>query len=360
MATKLSLTFRFPVEKSPKPRKSKPGVPQLNCCNGYGFSKNNSGFRGQLSMKVNAVQDEAIRSSNSETTLLSQTIPLSSSKLVLVVGATGGVGQLVVASLLNRNIKSRLLLRDPEKAISLFGNQDEEKLQVVKGDTRNPADLDPSIFEGVTHVICCTGTTAFPSKRWDGDNTPERVDWEGVRNLVSALPSSLKRVVLVSSVGVTKFNELPWSVMTSTDCLDISSFHLYYKKWTSNSVKQRDIIIMNLFGVLKYKKKGEDFLCESGLPFTIIRAGRLTDGPYTSYDLNTLLKATAGQRRAVVIGQGDNLVGEVSRLVVAEACIQAMDIEFTEGKIYEINSVEGEGPGTDPEKWEELFKTARA
>lgn len=35
-------------------------------------------------------------------------------------------------------------------------------------------------------------------------------DWEGVRNLVSALPSSLKRIILVSSVGVTKFNELPW------------------------------------------------------------------------------------------------------------------------------------------------------
>ncbi len=34
------------------------------------------------------------------------------------------------------------------------------------------------------------------------------------------------------------------------------------------------------------------------------RPGRLTDGPYTSYDLNTLLKATAGKRRAVVIGQG--------------------------------------------------------
>lgn len=93
MATKLSLTFRFPVEKSPKPRKSKSGVPQLNSCKGYGFSKNNSGFRGQLSMKVNAVQDEAIQSSNSETTLLSQTIPPSSSKLVLVVGATGGVGE---------------------------------------------------------------------------------------------------------------------------------------------------------------------------------------------------------------------------------------------------------------------------
>ncbi|XP_052185121.1 sanguinarine reductase isoform X1 [Diospyros lotus] len=251
-----------------------------------------------------------------------------SSKLVLVVGGSGGVGQLVVASLLSRNIKSRLLLRDPEKAITLFGKQDEEKLQVWKGDTRNPEDLHPSMFEGVTHVICCTGTTAFPSRRWNGDNTPERVDWEGVRNLVSVLPSSVKRIVLVSSVGVTKFNELPWS-------------------------------IMNLFGVLKYKKMGEDVVCSSGFPFTIIRAGRLTDGPYTSYDLNTLLKATAGERRAVLVAQGDTLVGEVSRLVVAEACIQALDIECTQGQIYEINSVKGEGPESDPLKWQELFKAAQ-
>lgn len=36
-----------------------------------------------------------------------------------------------MASLLNRNIKSRILVRDPEKAISLFGKQDEETLQVA-------------------------------------------------------------------------------------------------------------------------------------------------------------------------------------------------------------------------------------
>nr|XP_043609626.1 protein TIC 62, chloroplastic [Erigeron canadensis] len=249
-------------------------------------------------------------------------------KVVLVTGGTGGVGQIVVASLLNRNVKLRLLLRDPAKATTLFGEQGEEKMQVMKADTRNSGELDPSMFEGITHVICCTGTTAFPSKRWDGDNTPERVDWEGVRNLVSVLPRSLSRLILVSSVGVTKSNELPWS-------------------------------IMNLFGVLKYKKMGEDFVINSGLPYTIIRPGRLTDGPYTSYDLNTLLQATAGERRAVLIGQGDKLVGEVSRLVVAEACIQALDIDFTEGQIYEINSVLGDGPGSDAEKWKELFKAAQ-
>lgn len=253
----------------------------------------------------------------------------SSSKLVLVLGGSGGVGQLVVASLLQRNIKSRLIIRDLEKAKALFGEQDEEKLQVFKGDTRKHDDLDPSMFEGVTHVICCTGTTAFPSRRWDDENTPERVDWVGVKNLVSVLPSSVKRVILVSSIGVTKCNELPWS-------------------------------IMNLFGVLKYKKMGEEFLQNSGFPYTIIRPGRLTDGPYTSYDLNTLLKATAGQRRAVLIGQGDKLVGEASRIVVAEACVQALDLEVTENQIYEVNSVEGEGPGNDAQKWQELFKAARS
>ncbi|XAR60333.1 hypothetical protein NMG60_11033655 [Bertholletia excelsa] len=338
MASKLSFAPRtindlLPGEAFSERTKRFPVFPYLplNSCSGYHCSKRLLIHRGPLPSPsvCHAVKEQVIESPNSDTTQSSQTDPCASSKLVLVVGGSGGVGQLIVASLLNRNITSRLMLRDPEKATSLFGKQDKERLQVQKGDTRNPEDLDPSIFEGVTHVICCTGTTAFPSRRWDGDNTPERVDWEGVRNLVSALPLTLKRVVLVSSVGVTKFNEFPWS-------------------------------IMNLFGVLKYKKMGEDFVRNSGLPFTIIRAGRLTDGPYTSYDLNTLLKATAGERRAVLIGQGDKLVGEVSRLVVAEACIQALDIESTQGQVYEINSVRGEGPGSDPQKWQELFEAARA
>ncbi len=34
-------------------------------------------------------------------------------------------------------------------------------------------------------------------------------------------------------------------------------------------------------GVLKYKRDSEKHLEASGLPYTIIRPGRLTDGPYT-------------------------------------------------------------------------------
>ncbi|KAM7497111.1 hypothetical protein LguiA_021525 [Lonicera macranthoides] len=330
MATKLSYTpVKFPSLCSSSSSSFIYGCPRPKSSFKRALLSSSLAIVCNANLKQEAIQSppspDSIKIDSETTNNLNNS---SSNKLVLVIGGSGGCGQLIVASLLNRNINARLLVRDTEKVTTLFGEQDEEKLQVWKGDTRNPEDLDPSIFEGVTHVICCTGTTAFPSKRWEGDNTPERVDWEGVRNLVSVLPRSLKRLVLVSSVGVTKSNELPWS-------------------------------IMNLFGVLKYKKMGEDFVRNSGVPFTIIRPGRLTDGPYTSYDLNTLLKATAGERRAVLIGQGDKLVGEVSRLVVAEACIQALDIDFTEGQIYEINSVPGEGPGSDVHKWEELFKSAQ-
>ena len=60
---------------------------------------------------------------------------------------------------------------------------------------------------------------------------------------------------------------------------------------------------------------------QSGLPWTIIRPGRLTDGPYTSYDLNTLLKNTSGSRQDVQLSLKDDLNGEASRIAVAgELC----------------------------------------
>ncbi|XP_074561491.1 uncharacterized protein LOC141817762, partial [Curcuma longa] len=148
-----------------------PSPPNLAAC-GCALLPASLGVARRRRQVVRAVEEQR----NQTSVLPKQQSPSSSSssssKLVLVIGASGGVGQLVVASLLSRNIKSRLLLRDPSKAVSLFGLQDESTLEVREGDTRNQNDLDPTIFDGVTHIICCTGTTAFPSKRWDGDNTP--------------------------------------------------------------------------------------------------------------------------------------------------------------------------------------------
>ena len=183
--------------------------------------------------------------------------------------------------------------------------------------------------------MCCLGTTAFPSARWrdeDGKftNGPEATDYVGARNVVEAtkkLAPNLKRFVFVSSVGVLRTNVMPF-------------------------------VVLNAFGVLKWKRKGEECVENSGLPYTILRPGRLTDGPYTSYDLNTLLKATSGARRDVQIGGGDDklLPEATSRLVVAEAACAALVCASAAGRAYELGSTEGgDGPQDDVQKWQKLF-----
>jgi hypothetical protein len=98
----------------------------------------------------------------------------------------------------------------------------------------------------------------------------------------------------------------------------------------------------------------------SGLPHAILRPGRLTDGPYTSYDLNTLLRATSSERRSVQLATDDTLnAKESSRLVVAEAAVQALRSAEALGKAFDVGSSEGAGPGADEAAWDKLFATAR-
>ncbi len=213
---------------------------------------------------------------------------VSNSDLILVAGATGGVGQLVISKLLEKNISVRALTRSRNKARQMF----DDRVEIAVGDLREPNTL-ATATKDVTHIICCTGTTAFPSSRWDfvnlfeAKNTPQAVDAEGVANLVKAAPKDLKRFVFISTSGVLRKDNFPFN-------------------------------ILNAFGVLDAKLQGETAIKASGLPYTIIRPGRLIDGPYTSYDLNTLMKAKTHGKKAVVIGTGDSLNGEASRIDVAQ------------------------------------------
>uniref|UniRef100_A0A832H2L6 SDR family oxidoreductase n=1 Tax=Oscillatoriales cyanobacterium SpSt-402 TaxID=2282168 RepID=A0A832H2L6_9CYAN len=264
---------------------------------------------------------------------------------VLVTGATGGVGQLVVAKLLEKNYAVQVLTRSTEKAQQMFG----DRVDVTVGDIRQ-ADTLPKATQDVSHIICCTGTTAFPSARWGFDlppdlnplqqfqawskiyldanyrnaiasNSPMKVDAEGVRNLVNAAPQDLERFVFISSCGVKRKDTPPFN-------------------------------LLNSFGVLDAKQQGEDAIMRSGLPYTIIRPGRLIDGPYTSYDLNTLLKATTNGKQGVVIGTGDRLNGQTSRIDVAAACVESLSYPETAGKAFEIIN---QGSRPTVIDWAELF-----
>lgn len=228
---------------------------------------------------------------------------------------------------MERGYKVRALSRSEEKARQLLGSKNMPNLEVVIGQTTQSSSSLLPALDGVDAVCCCTGTTAFPSKRWEGGNNPETVDYVGVKNLVDAalqMDTPLKRFVLCSSVGVDRSGQFPF-------------------------------LILNAFGVLKYKGMGEKVLESSGIPYTILRPGRLTDGPYTSYDLNTLLKGIAGNRQDVSLSLLDDQQGEASRIAVAEAMLQCLVNSSVEGKKVSLTSKEGEGPGEDASRWRALF-----
>lgn len=268
---------------------------------------------------------------------------------VLVAGATGGVGQLTVAKLLEKGYSVRVLTRSTEKAEKMFNHQ----VEIVVGHIRLPTTLSAAT-QNITQIICCTGTTAFPSARWDFDttdqvkgverlqkwskiyldsqyrqsqakNSPEQIDAQGVSNLVTAAPKNLKRFVFVSSCGILRKAQFPFS-------------------------------LLNAFGVLDAKQKGEAAIIQSGLPYTIIRPGRLIDGPYTSYDLNTLLQAKTQGKLAVVLGKGDTLSGDGSRIDVASACVESLSNSTTVDKVFEIVN-KGKRPAVTD--WNLLFASLK-
>lgn len=263
---------------------------------------------------------------------------------ILITGATGGVGQLAVAYALSQGYSVRAVTRSVAKAKPLFEN----RVELVEADLRI-ADTLTGILDGVDAVLCCSGTTAFPSDKWQVDlpdqpleqlftwgrvlldadyrqqvakNSPAIADGQGVKNLIKvAQQAAVQRFVLISSLGIERKDELPFNVL-------------------------------NAYGVLDAKAQAEDTLRTSGLSYTIVRPGRLIDGPYTSYDLNTLIKASTDGKQGVVLGSGDRLLGQTSRKDVAAVCVECLKSSAVENKTFEIIS-QGERPATI--LWSDLF-----
>jgi uncharacterized protein YbjT (DUF2867 family) len=209
------------------------------------------------------------------------------SGVILVAGATGGLGQQLVYQLKQAGQPVRALARSLKNARVVLGPE----IQITAADVREPATLAPAV-EGVRYVLSALGTHA-PL----GGNSPEHVDYEGVKNLVDAAKSAgVEHFVLVSSIAVTQPDHP-----------------------------------LNAFGkVLSWKLKGEEALRASGLAYTIVRPGGLTDEP-------------AGQK-GLQIDQGDRISGRISRAVVAQVCLQAMQQPAARNTTFEIVEAEGQMP----------------
>jgi len=255
---------------------------------------------------------------------------------IAVVGCTGNVGRLATIRLASMGkYEMRGVARSKEKAEGCF----DEKLGLsfFEGDTRSPGAGLTEALAGASVVVMTTGTTAFPTKAWEGDNTPEEVDNKGVRNVVDAwiaanagAPAAMKRFVLMSSVGVTRRKEFPF-------------------------------VILNLAGVLDAKAAGEDHLKakaeEVGFDYTIVRPGQLFGGPYdNNYYLGTLfqLDKDAGVQN-VAVEAGDRLLGDTLRSTTAEVIATSLGLDETKNTDFTV--VNRKGPATSEADLQALFRS---
>lgn len=203
--------------------------------------------------------------------------------MVLVAGATGGTGQAVVDRALASGYRVRALVRDEAKARALFG----DRVQYAVGDVRDPRSLRRAV-KGVDQVISALGTNI----QRDPGNSPELVDYAGVKALAEAAKAAgVSQFILVSSMGVT------------------------------HPEHQLNAMLDN---ILQWKLKGEDAVRETGISYTIVRPGALTNEP--------------GGQRGIRIMQGDPTAGagSVSRSDLAAVLVSAIGRPDLYGKTFEI------------------------
>ncbi|XP_058081122.1 protein TIC 62, chloroplastic [Magnolia sinica] len=201
--------------------------------------------------------------------------------LAFVAGATGKVGSRTVRELLKLGFRVRAGVRSPQKAEPLVQSVRQmklddaavDKLEIVECDLERDA-IEPAIGNA-SIVICCIGAS---EKEIFDVTGPYRIDYLATKKLIDAATSAkVKHFILLTSLGTNKIG-FPAS-------------------------------ILNLFwGVLIWKRRAEEALLASSLPYTIVRPGgmeRPTDAYKETHNL-------------VLANEDTYFGGQVSNLQVAE------------------------------------------
>ena len=202
---------------------------------------------------------------------------------VLVVGATGGIGRLVVREAVSQGFSVRALARNPRKAAEVLP----PGVDVVEGDLTRPETLGPAV-DGADAVIFTHGA--------NGGEEAQAVDYDGVRNVLQALRGRRVRVVLMTAIGLTN---------------------------------------RTAFGTLvDWKRRSERLLRASGLPYTIVRPGWFDyNEPGQDREL-----ALQGDRRRT----GTPEDGGIARAQIAEVLVKALTSGEALGKTLELIAGDGE------------------
>jgi len=206
---------------------------------------------------------------------------------ILVVGATGSIGHLVVEEAVRRGYAVRALVRTPSKARKF-----PEQVEVISGEVTRPETLTAAVA-GVDAIVFTLGSDG------KGKVGAESVDYGGVRNILRALGSQKPRIALMTSIGVTNREG---SYNRSTESHD-------------------------------WKRRSERLVRASGLPYTIVRPGWFD---YNGPNEHKLLFLQGDRRQA-----GDPSDGVIARRQIAEVLVSSLSSEAALRKTFELVAVAG-------------------
>ncbi|XP_020205682.1 uncharacterized protein LOC109790844 isoform X2 [Cajanus cajan] len=153
---------------------------------------------------------------------------MGTSDLVLVAGATGGVGRRVVDILRKKGIPVRVLVRNEEKARRMLGSD----VDLVVGDITKDSTLIPEYFKGVKKVINAASVIVGPKEGDTPDrakysqgikffepeikgDSPEKVEYIGMRNLIKAVKDNLglRGGKLLFGFEDNNYRQIPWGAL---------------------------------------------------------------------------------------------------------------------------------------------------
>ncbi|KAI5661003.1 hypothetical protein M9H77_20326 [Catharanthus roseus] len=215
-------------------------------------------------------------------------VSVKDGNLVFVAGATGRVGSRTVRELLKLGFRVRAGVRSAQRAESLVQSVKQmkldgdasaltppiERLEIVECDLEKKDQILPGLGNA-SIVICSIGAS---EKEVFDVTGPCRIDYRAAKSLIDAASvAKVDHFILVTSLGTNKFG-FPAA-------------------------------ILNLFwGVLIWKRKAEEALLASGLPYTIVRPGGM-ERPTDAYK----------ETHNITLSEEDTLFGgQVSNLQVAE------------------------------------------
>lgn len=207
--------------------------------------------------------------------------------MILIIGASGRLGSVVVQHLLAQGKSIRVMTRNPLGLAHLK----QQGVEIVSGDLRNPASL-ASACQGVEHVLAAAH--ALDGK---GDNNPGTVDDTGNRHLIDAAKAAgVKHFIFVSVQGASPDSPLKF---------------------------------------FRIKYRTEEYLRASGLNFTILRPSA-----YMELWAQLIGKPIREQGKTTIFGRGNNLINFVSVEDVARFVSIALDDPRTRNTVIEVGGPE--------------------